>query len=294
VRGLLVPALVLALLSSAPAADGAKARLFAPDPWKEGETTTEVGVFRQTMRPSVPVGSTDARQRVTSIEYAMTRRCLGVDAAGRWTRGEAAITRWTRTGGASEDRSLEGARLTLEPGGVWNIVSGGEPSAEARQWLQKQFGQKNAMGGDGDGTPPEEAPKDECVVGKPVSVRMLSLEQGYPKLGVPVPADGIFAKYLLMAVEPSPEGDRIQFVQTIDAPLEGVGRSGDKSTTYVSGSEVHQRIECRKTLGRAHAAYSYKLENEMTFVYETPEGRKRNTTSIVETLERTPGGEWPR
>lgn len=286
--------LVLAALSSALGEDVAKSRLFAPDPWAERETTTEVGLFQQTLRPSVAVGATDPRTKVLAIEYAVVRRCVAVDAAGRWTRGEAAITRWTKTGGAAPDRSIEGAVVSLEPGGAWTIVSGGaEASADAKQWLATTFAQKDAMGGDGAGTAPDDAPKDEISVGSPVGVRMTALEQGYAKLGVPVPREGVFAKYLLHSVESSPEGTKIDFVQTIDARLEGAGRSGDKDATYLEGSDVHQRIQCRKTLGRAHAVFSLRVENDFTVVLESAKGPVRSTTSILQTLDRTPGGEMP-
>src|SRR5438309_1588452 len=109
----LVPLLVLACLSAA-LGEETKSRLYAPDPWKAGETTTETGAYRQTLRPNVLVGENDPRKKVLAVEYALVRRCLAVDAAGRWTRGQAAVTKWVRTGGAAQDRSIEGAVVSLE------------------------------------------------------------------------------------------------------------------------------------------------------------------------------------
>jgi hypothetical protein len=285
--------LVLAALSVA-LGDEKKSRLYAPDPWKEGETTTETGLFRQIGRPNVLVGQSDPRQKVTSLEYALVRRCLAVDAAGRWTRGEAAITKWVRTGGPAEDRSIEGAVVSLETGGAWKIVSGGDAAtSDAKQWLAATFAQKDAMGGDGAGTAPDDAPKDEIAVGATTSVRMTSFEQGYARLGLPVPPEGIFAKYVLHSVEPSADGTKIEFVQTIDASLQGPGKNGDKDVAYLEGSEVHQRIVCKKVLGRAHAVFSLKVENDFTLVMPSPKGPMSNTTSVLQTLDRVAGGEMP-
>lgn len=281
-------------VKSPPPAAPTSSKLYAPDPWKSGETVTEKGTFRKTTYGNVPDGSAQPRPHVIAVDYEVVRRCTEADAAGHWVRGEAWIRRWALTGGPAEDRSIEGAVVALDADGKWRFVDGRtEVSPSAKTWIEQNLAGRAVVGGDGDGVAPQDWPTDEVVVGAAVPVRVTAVERGYAQMGIPFPAAGFVGEVVLKEFAPGASGTRITFSRTAQASLEGTGKSGGKDLKYLPGSTARDTTECTKVLGACHATATLSGETHIVTVVDGGKGPMRSEAVVATTMERRPGGEMP-
>jgi hypothetical protein len=278
----------------APAPPPTKSRLYARDPWKADETTTESGTFRQKVFADVAVGASAPPPRVIQTDYTVVRRCREVDASGRWKRGEAWLRRWTRLADNATDRSIEGAFVDIDGDGTWRIAeTKTPPSDEARKWADSYFGEGRAIGGDGEGGTPADEPDGELAVGTPVVVRPTVVERTLAGIGVPIPSKGLASNVVLASIDSTPAGARITFTERIDANLVGAGTWNGAAAKFLSGTVFHGRVEVKKTLGACHASLSLHVDHDLVVVLDAGNGPVRGESIYDAKKERTPGGDVP-